>query len=173
MGAAWNPAYYGAVLEQAGLAPKRELLSWGWQVDDGEATAHLFDRAARVRARGQLRVRAADTRRLEAELADWHAIFNASQRDRGGCAPVRRRVFDALAYDLTRIALDDLILFAEVEGRPVGVAVTVPDVNPLLPRSGRLFPFTWLRLHRLFGPGQAEAQDLPGSALRLVRRPSS
>lgn len=148
VGAAWNPPYYAALFEQVGLTPARDLLSWGWQVDDGESTGRLLDRAARTRARGQVRVRAADTRRLEGELEDWHTIFNASQRARGGCVPIRRRVFDALAYDLTRIALDGLILFAEVDGRPVGVAVTVPDVNPLLPRSGRLFPFTWLRLHR-------------------------
>jgi GNAT superfamily N-acetyltransferase len=148
VGAAWNPPGYDALLQGAGLSPSRDLLSWGWQLDDAAATTHLLDRAQRTRGRARIRVRAADTQHLEAELADWHAIFNASQRDRGGCAPVRRRVFDALAYDLTRIALDDLILFAEVDGRPVGVAVTVPDVNPLLPRSGRLFPFTWLKLHR-------------------------
>lgn len=155
VGAAWNPTYYAPLMASVGLVPSRELLSWGWPVGDGEAAARLadraerlVDRAARTGARGRIRVRAADTRRLEAELSDWHDIFNASQRDRGGCAPVRRRVFDALAYDLTRVALDDLILFAEVDGRPAGVAVTVPDVNPLLSRSGRLFPFTWLRLHR-------------------------
>ena len=148
VGAAWNPGWYDGLLQEAGLQPDRELMSWGWALDDARSTAQLVDRAERTRVRARIRVRAIDTRRREAELPDWYAIFNASQRERRGCGPVRRRVFDALAYDLARLSVDDLLLVAEVDGRPVGLAVTVPDVNPLLSRSGRLFPLAWLRLHR-------------------------
>lgn len=148
VGASWNPAWYDGLLQGAGLRPQRELLTWAWKLDDPEAAAGLLARAERARTRSAVHVRVADTRRLESELADWHALFNASQRDRPGFGPVRRQVFDALAYDLARFAVDDLIRFAEVDGRPVGVAVCVPDVNPLLSRSGRLLPLAWLRLHR-------------------------
>lgn len=151
VGAAYNPAYYEALLESAGLSPRKDLLSWRWCLSgaaDRATTARLFDHADRARERHELFVRPADMRRLEDELADWHAIFNASRRDRPGAEPVSRRVFDAIAYDLSRVAIDELVLVAEVRGRPVGLAVTLPDVNPLLPASGRLFPFGWLRLHR-------------------------
>jgi len=148
VGTAWNPDWYDGLLRGAGLRPQRELLTWGWKLDEPEPGASLLSRAERVRTRLAVQVRVADTRRLESELAGWHALFNASQRDRSGCGSVPRPAFDALAYDLARIAVDDLIRFAEVDGRPVGVAVCVPDVNPLLSRSGRLLPLAWLRLHR-------------------------
>ena len=114
VGAAWNPGWYDGLLQEAGLQPDRELMSWGWALDDARSTAQLVDRAERTRVRARIRVRAIDTRRLEAELPDWYAIFNASQRERRGCGPVRRRVFDALTC-LAQLSVDDLLLVAEVD----------------------------------------------------------
>jgi GNAT superfamily N-acetyltransferase len=151
VGAAYNPPYTAALLEASGLTPARDLLSWRWCLAgdaDRASAARLMDHAERARARSDVFVRPADMRRLEDELADWHALYNAALRDRSDRLPVSRRVFDAIAYDLSRLALDDLVLVAEVRGRPVGLAVTVPDINPLLPASGRLFPLAWIRLHR-------------------------
>jgi GNAT superfamily N-acetyltransferase len=41
----------------------------------------------------------------------------------------------------------DLVLFAEVDGKPVGFCGAIPDINrALIHLNGRLFPFGWLKL---------------------------
>ena len=41
----------------------------------------------------------------------------------------------------------NLVLFVEDrEGKPIGFAVCLPDVNEVMPRDGRLLPFGWWRL---------------------------
>ena len=149
VGAAHNGPHVARLLTGSGLTPLRELHSWVWSLAAGdEGTERLLARADRDLARGHVTLRHADLRCLDEELADWHYLFNASRQDRSGHVPLSRKVFDAIAYDLARVALDELLLFAVVDGRPVGVAVTLPDVNPILPSNGRLFPLAWLRLHQ-------------------------
>jgi len=47
-----------------------------------------------------------------------------------------------LAVELRPVADPELVLFAEMNGEPVGCAVSIPDVNQVLKRmNGRLFPF--------------------------------
>jgi GNAT superfamily N-acetyltransferase len=53
--------------------------------------------------------------------------------------------FDFLAADLKQIADPNLVLIAEVDGRAVGFALALPDINECLihNRSGRLLPGLW------------------------------
>jgi GNAT superfamily N-acetyltransferase len=44
----------------------------------------------------------------------------------------------------------DLALFAEVEGKPIGFCVAIPDMNrALIHLNGRMFPFGWFKIKRL------------------------
>jgi hypothetical protein len=53
----------------------------------------------------------------------------------------------ALARELKPLADRDLVYLAEDDGEPVGVSVTVPDINQALrAANGRLLPFGLLRL---------------------------
>ena len=55
----------------------------------------------------------------------------------------------ALARELLWFADRDLVFLAEHRGEPIGVAVTVPDLNQALRTArGRLLPFGWLRILR-------------------------
>jgi GNAT superfamily N-acetyltransferase len=48
---------------------------------------------------------------------------------------------DHLAKELKMIVDPDLVIFLELDGEPIGVAVTIPDINQVLARfNGRLFP---------------------------------
>jgi len=47
-----------------------------------------------------------------------------------------------LAVDLKPVIDPELVLFAEMNGRPVGCSVGIPDVNQVLKRmNGKLLPF--------------------------------
>jgi hypothetical protein len=54
-----------------------------------------------------------------------------------------------LAVDLKPILDPELVLFVEIDGRPVACAVAIPDVNQVLKRMrGRLLPFGLLHFLR-------------------------
>lgn len=43
--------------------------------------------------------------------------------------------------------MDSLVLLVEDRaGKPVGFSVTLPNVNEIAPRNGRLLPFAWWRM---------------------------
>lgn len=148
-GTAYNPPTHGPLLEGLGFQPARELVGWRWDLRQGLADPRLLQvlsQAERLVERDGFTVRSACGRRREDDLVHWHALLNASRADQWGHSPLSHRSLAAFAYDLGRVAIDDLLLFVEHEGRPVGCAISLPDVTPLLPRDGRLLPTAWLRL---------------------------
>jgi hypothetical protein len=51
-----------------------------------------------------------------------------------------------MAKDMKSMVNPDYLLIAEMEGKPIGFALTVPDFNMALqPLKGKLFPFGWLK----------------------------
>jgi GNAT superfamily N-acetyltransferase len=91
-------------------------------------------------------------------------LSNRSLIDNWGYSPVTDAEVQAMARDMKPVIHPKGVLFAEDrDGRPIGLAIALPDVNVLLKgMNGRLFPFGWLkilwglpRLHnyRMFGLG--------------------
>ncbi|MBC7224124.1 MAG: N-acetyltransferase, partial [Anaerolineae bacterium] len=74
------------------------------------------------------------------------AIYNAAWQRNWGFVPMSEEEIDHLARGIKPWVDPDLIFVAEVDGKPVGVSITLPDMNqPLLHMNGRLFPFGWLK----------------------------
>jgi GNAT superfamily N-acetyltransferase len=54
--------------------------------------------------------------------------------------------FASHADELKRIIDPDLVLVVEMDGQPIGISVTLPDVNQVLRRmNGHLYPWGWLK----------------------------
>jgi hypothetical protein len=52
-----------------------------------------------------------------------------------------------MADQLKMIVDPDLVFFAEIDGKPIGFSLALPDINVILKKiNGRLFPFGLLRL---------------------------
>ena len=84
---------------------------------------------------------------FEQEVATIFTLYNQSWQRNWGFVPVSEAEFKMIAKDLKQIIVDSLVLLVEDRnGRAVGFSVTLPDVNQLMPRNGRLFPFGWYRL---------------------------
>jgi len=75
-------------------------------------------------------------------------LSNASLIDNWGYSPVTEAEVQATARDLKQILQPKGVLFAEdANGKPIGFAITLPDVNSLLKGlNGHLFPFGFLKL---------------------------
>ncbi|HEV3418604.1 MAG TPA: GNAT family N-acetyltransferase [Pirellulales bacterium] len=135
-----NPPYYRALLESWGLTKAKDLYAWWF---DGENRIDRWrPRVERAVARSGVTVRPLRRNDLPAEILRCRAIYNEAWRDNWGDVPMTLAEFEYLAKFLLHLAVPDLLLMAEVKGRPVAFSMTLPDFNEAA-RSldGRLFPF--------------------------------
>jgi GNAT superfamily N-acetyltransferase len=150
--APYNPAYYADHMTAFGLAKIKDLLCYyisgqeGYRIPDRILT--LTDAVAK---RCGVTVRQVDMRRYEQEVQTFLDLSNQSLSDNWGYTPVTPAEAEAMARDLKQIIQPKGVVFAQdAQGRPIGFAMALPDVNALLRGlNGRLLPFGWLRL--LFG----------------------
>jgi GNAT superfamily N-acetyltransferase len=147
--APYNPPYYDDHLTAFGLAKIKDLLCYyisgreGYRIPDRILT--LTDAVAR---RYGVTVRQVDMRRYEQEVQTFLDLSNQSLADNWGYTPVTPAEAQAIARDLKQIIQPRGVVFAEdAQGRPIGFAMALPDVNALLKGlNGRLLPFGWARL---------------------------
>ena len=136
-----NPPSYPDYAEAAGYRKIKDL--WAWRYDVQGGIGERLERlAARVRERNQITLRSADMKRLSDELAILKEIYSKAWEQNWGQVPYTEAEFDHLGSELKLIVDPELVLFLEVDGKAVAVALTLPDVNQVFKRfNGRLFPF--------------------------------
>ncbi len=142
-----NPPSYAAYVEGAGYAKAKDLYAW-----DIDLTSPVPDRIARlaerVRKRHALSVRVADLRNFEREVDLLGDIYRSAWDGNWGFVPPTDEEMRQLAMEFRPVVDPALVLFVEMDGRPVACAVTLPDLNQVLKRMrGRLLP--WGLVHFL------------------------
>ena len=133
--------YYGGQMESAGLGKVKDLLVYELNADDFKLSDRVAQFADRVKKRHQVTLRPLNMRRLKDDVRVLMEMGNQSTHDNWGYVPVSEDEAEDLAKGLKPIVDPDLILIAEIEGRPVGYMLVLPDINLLLRGgSGRLTP---------------------------------
>ena len=120
--------YYAGLLESWGLAKAKDLYAW-WFVDSRDLLAKWRGRAKRIARRGKIKVRPFRLSDFQAEVKRCCEVYNATMEELWGFAKLTEAEFEYLAAQLRRLALAEQVLLAEIDGRPVGFSVTLPDVN--------------------------------------------
>ncbi len=141
----YNPAYYHDLARDAGLAKVKDLYAFFM-----DQTSEIPEKALRVAAIAQKKtgvtVRPLDLKDLDNEVRRIKEVYNSAWELNWGFVPMTDEEIEHLAADLKRIAIPDLVLMAEVDGKPAGVSIAIPNINEvLLKMNGRLFPFGWLK----------------------------
>lgn len=141
---AWNPPYYAALCEHAGLGQAKDLLGFWFE---GERTDYALPefvarQAERALAGGRLTFRDLDPSRFDAEVAALWEIYNDAWERNWGFVPMSEGEFLHMAKDMKQLLDPRFAFMAELEGVPVGFMLALPDYNEVLVRnrSGRLFP---------------------------------
>lgn len=145
----YNPPWYAELVAAADYRWLRGYYAYRWTPDDPGSVA--LQRLSRWRALAgtRIHVRQADLRRWAEECRVLHALYNAAFQDVWGFVPMEAREFEARARSFRPFLRPELALIAEAEGRPVGFALALPDINRVLPLArGHLLPFGWCRLAR-------------------------
>ena len=108
----------------------------------------ILELTEKVAKRYNVRVRPVNMRNLENDVVTILNLANESISDNWGFYPVTEEEARVLAHDLRQIINPKAVLIAETDaGKPIGFAMTLPDVNVILKGlNGSLLPFGWLKM---------------------------
>lgn len=148
----YNPRYYEELLTSFGLAKAKDLFAWWIDIRQGlenPKVARVARIAERVRQRAGVTVRAARMADFDREVERVFDLYNRAWEKNWGFVKITPKEFEAIVRDLKQVVEPELVLFVECQDRPVGFSCTLPNINAIMPKDGRLFPFGWYKL--LFG----------------------
>lgn len=133
-----NRPYYAGLLESWGLRKAKDLYAW-WFVDTHDLASRWQTRVERIAKRSGVVVRSFRMGDFENEVIRCKDIYNEAMGDLWGFVKLTDEEFVYLAKQLKRTAIANHILIAEIDGRPVGFSITLPDINEATgPLNGRL-----------------------------------
>jgi GNAT superfamily N-acetyltransferase len=142
----YNPPYYSTLLERAGLKKAKDLLAY---ITTAPATAghkamRIADRAMRS---SKVVIRPVNMKNFQAEADAICDIYSSAWSRNWGFAPLTKEEFRVLAKDMKAIIVPELALVGEINGRPVGFALAIPDINIALKAAGgNLFPLGLIKI---------------------------
>lgn len=151
---AHTPAWYKDFLERYGMVKDHDLYAWratfdqvGKELEGGHSD--IVRVAEAIRREGGVAIRSVRMQDWDREVSVIRDLFNATMSQIPDAVPVGVEEFRRLADQMRPFLDPGLALIAQVDGRPVGFCVLIPDTNRVLSRlNGHLFPFNWLRVSR-------------------------
>jgi GNAT superfamily N-acetyltransferase len=147
--APYNPPYYNNQLVDFGLRKIKDLLCYEIDAAKGyKIPERILKLTGAIAQRYHVRVRQIDMQHYDQEVRHFIELSNLSLIDNWGYSPVTEAEVAAMAHDLKQVIQPRGVLFVEdAQGKPIGFAIALPDVNALLNGlHGRLFPLGWLKL---------------------------
>lgn len=142
---AHNPPRYVGLIERLGYLKEKDLLAWNYTL--GRIPPEMHRLAERAREKTGVTIRSLDPKRFTADTTTVLRLFNEAWKDNWGFTPMIEEEFAGAVRELRRIVDPELVLIAEKEGRPIAIAVTLPNLNEaLVGLGGRLLPTGFLRL---------------------------
>ena len=140
-----NPPYYGALMEASGLAKAKDLLAY-W-IGSPIPPERLVRGVERMTRREGVTLRSMKMSRLKEEVAIMEEIYNSAWARNWGFVPMTSEEFAYIAKDMKSVADPDLCIIAEKDGKPVGFALSLPDINQALRHipNGKLLPFGFFK----------------------------
>ncbi len=146
----WNPPSYPTMVEAAGQARVKDLVAYYIPMNDNSFVLPESVKAiaARAQAKSHMTFRDLDLSRWNDELELCWDVYNHAWEDNWGFVPMTKEEFVVMAKDLKPLLIPEFAYMAEVDGKPAGFMLIVPDFNQVLKKikTGRLFPTGLARL---------------------------
>jgi len=138
----YTPAYYLDYMERCGMTKAKDLYAYIAVIRDVAAGRRLERLASAVKARiPGLTVRAANMKRFQREVEAVRDIYNSAWSRNWGFVPMTDEETGSLAERLKPLIEPELMIMAEVDGKPAAFFVALPDYNQVLGKiNGRLGP---------------------------------
>jgi hypothetical protein len=137
----YNPPYYGALIEKAGLAKIKDL--YAYEVDSRKVFTDKLKRGSEiVKKRGGFVFRSLNMKDFKNEVRKIHDLYTRGWENNWGEVPLTDDEWNYMAKDLKPLVNPELVVIAEKNGQPVGFGLSLPDLNQVLihNKKGRLIP---------------------------------
>jgi GNAT superfamily N-acetyltransferase len=148
----YNKPYYIGLIEKNGFHKKVDLYAYDIRSDSvSDRAIKLQDALLKRLEQKHVTIRPINVKDFKNEVRKVREIYNSAWDKNLGFVPMTENEFNYLAKDLKNILNPDFCLVAEHEGKMVGFALAIPDINQILIKikRGRLLPTGIFKL--LFG----------------------
>ncbi len=145
VGMPYNPEYYPTNFEEFGMSQAKDLLAWHLETDGilPEKIQRFIDRIINLPG---LKIRPLDMKNFQEEASLIRALYNGSWSENWGFIPMDDEDFAYSAKDMKSMVDPEFVLIAEMDDKPIGFALTLPDFNQATqPMKGKMYPFGWLK----------------------------
>ncbi len=141
-----HKADYQGWIEADGYKSVKELITYDLPITEGFPP--LIERIVKSGERsGKLRLRKVDKRHFDRDAKIIMNILNDAWSDNWGFVPLTDHEIDHVGVKLKPIVYEDLIMIAELDGKPVAFMMSLPDLNDRIKKmKGSLLPFNWAKL---------------------------
>lgn len=138
---AYNPDYYPRLVETAGFEKVKDLYAYYVQKDKA-LSEKLVRVSGIVKQRFGLVVRPINMKNFDREVSLIRELYNRGWERNWGEVPMTEEEFQYVAKDLKAVVDPELVIIAEIKGKPVGFAMSIPDLNMVLKnnKNGYLIP---------------------------------
>ena len=142
----YNKPYLPPLLEKFGFKKAMDL--YAYRINQSmpiperitEITDKLLERAGAA-------IRHMKMSRFDDEVEKLHQIYNAAWEENWGFVPMTKEEFFYLSKNLKQIVDPKVALILEVDKKPIGFLLALPDINQaLIKLEGKLFPLGLIKL---------------------------
>jgi len=148
-----NPRYYISLIEGYGFRKIKDLYAFlvREEITANENVMGKLERVSNIVIKKEnIKVRDINLKDFDNELIRVREVYNKAWQNNWGFVPMTEKEFEYLADSLKTIIDTDLIYFAEVDGKPVGFSLGIPNMNVVFKGlNGKIFPFGIFKI--LFG----------------------
>jgi len=127
----YNPEYYLRFSEQYGFKKAKDLYAFRKLVSAG-VPERIEKIMRRAKKRSPFKLRCIDPKNFKRDIKIIVALYNDAWEKNWGFVPMTEEEMNWTAESMKPFYDPELIVIAELGGKPVGVALTVPNVNEVL-----------------------------------------
>jgi len=142
----YNPKYYLDFMERYGMMKAKDL--YAYFIDKNfPPPDRVVKMAEGIKQKEKIEIHSVNMKDLKNETEKIKAVYNSAWLKNWGFVPMTDEEFDHMVDGLKKIVDPNLVFIAEVDGKPAGFSLAVPDINQVLHRmNGRLLPFGLFKL---------------------------
>ncbi len=134
----YTPPYYLSLAEQYGFIKAKDMYALLKEAKDG-IPERIQRMAEVVRKKTRAVIRTLDMKNFKRDLQYIKDVYNSAWEKNWGFVPMTDKEIDLTAKKIKQFVDPELVVFAEIDGKPVGITVTVPDINQVLKKlNGKL-----------------------------------
>jgi hypothetical protein len=146
-----SPKYYDQLIKSQDYEKAKDLYDWILDIREMNIPEKIVRLAELSRKKYDLTIRNIDMKHLNRDVKYIREIYNDAWSKNWGFVPFTDEEIDHLGKDLKQIVIEEFVLIAFKDDRPIGFLLCIPNINEILINipNGRLLPTGLFKL--LFG----------------------